>query len=223
MSTTTLDQIFGREVPPEVLNPIFKLILDDDTTAYLDPSPTAAVVQRVQPKKKRSKKTTEFAVTSLSPLMQTCKPSRELYYPMFRKKALNMDIDRLIVIVQDFHFNFLTKEPLSSVRANRDQAMDKFMDWEFPVRLAFTEEFLQTPNTDNIEQFLYEECDDDPGASRNWSFYFTINRLPRRYVEPFTYMLNGLVIMRQDDLGPELQTLLDDIRPRFQSGSIMKD
>lgn len=158
-------------------------------------------------------------ITSTSGLQRASKASRDAYYPMFKPKAVTMDLDRLVVIVQDFNFDYFCEEILFKMKQD---AWNKFLEWPFQIRLTFTEDFLYEPSDESIKRWL-STISDDGWPFRCRKCTYAIDPIPNKYVEPIHEFLNGVIFARGGKPGPELTQIMDDIWKRFESREIYKD
>lgn len=210
----------GQKLPGELVNIIFKLALEDDNRAIVLPGATAAITIARPRLKRKGGRRVDFAITSVHPLMRTCKESRNIYYSLFRPKVFQTNIDHLKVCISDFNFDYFLDDLVVGVFQSSDRAQDRFLSWNFDIELTFTEKFLLEPTIKNLDRSISRLENDGRAKERPFSFEYRFQPLEAEQVERVGEMINDLVFKRRGVQGPELKQLVDDMGRQMESGEI---
>ena len=216
-STTTSNRhCLGRHVPNEILNMILGLVIEDDRTAVILPRPTPNVGTYLVQDGEETRRE-KIIVVCANPLYRVSKTTRTTYHQMFKAKAINMDLDDIVVTVEDLNFDYFLDDFLKSINWTTEN-LRKLMGYSFTIHLIFTEDFLYDPSLGSVERWLAWVR--DGRNERYYSFNYDIKPIPSKYVEPLSRIFNSIGYARHGTPRPDALKLMEDVKKRFMSGQI---
>ena len=206
----------GTHLPGEVLNQIIQLVLEADRTAIVLPrqfSKVGVVHDRW------SELADEEIVTSSCPLMRATKASRELYWPMFRQKFLDRDVDRIICKILDFNTYPFINSLWTPMYVLFGEPAAK---GPYHVQLSFTDDFLH--HSDELPEHPLPDSHFEAKLQQYFNMSFTVKPIPIQYVDKLQVMMNKVCYRAKEDfLHAQFQHVLGIIRGMFETREIVRE
>lgn len=145
-----------HELPPEIINYIYEVVLKHDDVATVLPYPMPLIGTCYFAD---TGKTEHIVITNSCGVLRTCKASRNIYYSLLKDKVFNLDLRILRTFVEDLNFEafgngFLFPMLKTTKRKMATSGWRSSIRFPFDVNLKWTEGFLQRPKKQNLETWL---------------------------------------------------------------------